>query len=259
MDPIAINLGFAVITWYAIFIVTGMLLGITIATKEAPKHNLAPKLLEDYIFWVLISGFAGARIWYVVFSLPLYMSNPLQIFAVWNGGLAIHGGILGGLLYTIYFCKKNQIELFKLSDLAVTGLILAQSLGRWGNFMNSEAHGGATSYEFLKNTLHLPDFIVNGMYINGIYYHPTFLYESIWNLTGFALMMLILRKKWRYSYGKLTAFYFMWYGFIRIFIEQMRTDALMLGPIKVAQFTSLCMVLGGLILFIVINRREKND
>ncbi len=258
MNPIAIDLGVVVITWYAIFIVTGMLIAITIATKEAKKHNIDAKLLEDYMFWVLLSGFAGARIWYVVFSLSHYLSNPMQIFAIWNGGLAIHGGILAGLLYTMYFCRKHNIYIFKLSDLAIPGLLLAQSLGRWGNFMNSEAHGGETSYEFLKNTLHLPDFIVNGMYINGVYYHPTFLYESLWNLTGFLIVMLYLRKKWRFSYGKITAFYFMWYGFIRTFIEVMRTDALMFGPIKVAQLTSICMFIAGLVLFVLINRREND-
>lgn len=211
MNPIALNLGFAVITWYALFIVTGMLIGIAIATKEAKKHSINPKMLEDYIFWVLIAGFSGARIWYVVFSFSQYVNDPLQIFAIWNGGLAIHGGILGGLLYTIYFCRKNNINIFHLSDLAIPGLLIAQSIGRWGNFMNSEAHGTPSTYEFLKNTLHLPDFIVNGMYIDGIYYHPTFLYESIWNFIGFLLVMLFIRKRVRFSYGKLTAFYLMWY------------------------------------------------
>ncbi len=259
MDPIALDLGIVVITWYALFIVTGMIVGLSIATKEAKKHNIDAKLLEDFMFWVLICGFIGARTWYVLFSLPYYLPQPLQIFAIWNGGLAIHGGILGGLLYTIYFCKKHNIYVFKLSDIAIPGLLFAQSLGRWGNFMNSEAHGGQTTYEFLKNTMHLPDFIVNGMYIDGVYYQPTFLYESIWNITGFLILMLVLRKKWRFDYGKITAFYFMWYGFIRVFIEQMRTDALMFGPIKIAQLTSLCMFIGGIILFVMISRRNKND
>lgn len=258
MNPIALDLGFVTITWYALFIVTGMLIGINIAQKEAVKHKISKELLEDYIFYVILSGFVGARVWYVLFSLGYYISKPAEIIAIWHGGLAIHGGLVGGLIYTLYFCKKNNVKIFELSDLAAPSLLVAQSLGRFGNFMNSEAHGGVTTRDFLSNTLHLPDFIVNGMYIDGNYYQPTFLYESIWNIIGFALVMLVLRKRWRYSYGKITAFYLMWYGFIRIFIEMMRTDALMLGPIRVAELTSFIMFISGVYIMTKLIRRSND-
>ncbi len=258
MNPIALNLGFVTITWYAIFIVLGMLIGIYIAKKEALKHKIDTELLEDYVFYAILSGFLGARIWYVLFSLNYYLANPGEIIAIWHGGLAIHGGLVGGLIYTIYFCKKNNVKIFELSDLAVPSLLIAQSLGRIGNFMNSEAHGGVTTKDFLSNTLHLPDFIVNGMYISGNYYQPTFLYESAWNISGFILIMLVLRKKWRYSYGKITAFYLMWYGFIRTFIEMMRTDALMLGPIRIAELTSFVMFISGVYIMAKLIRRSND-
>ncbi len=258
MNPVALNLGFVTVTWYAIFIVSGMIIGIYIAQKEALKHKIERNLLEDYIFYVILSGLLGARIWYVLFSLGYYSANPAEIIAVWHGGLAIHGGLVGGLLYTLYFCKKNAIKIFELSDLAVPSLLIAQSIGRFGNFMNSEAHGGITTRDFLSGTLHLPDFIVNGMYIDGSYYQPTFLYESVWNIIGFTLIMLVLRKRWRYSYGKITAFYLMWYGFIRFFIEMMRTDALMLGPIKVAEFTSFVMFIAGVYIMTKLIRRSND-
>ncbi len=258
MDPILIDLGFIVITWYAFLIVLGMLIGIILFFKEAKKHYLDLEVLYDLVFYTLIFGIVGARIWYVIFAIDDYIGKFWQVFAIWNGGLAIHGGIIGGLLTIIYFSHKYNLHKLLILDLAVPSLLLAQSIGRWGNFINQEAHGGQTTYEFLHNILHLPQFIVQGMNIDGIYYHPTFLYESIWNFMGF-LITLILRKKFRYNYGILTGFYLIWYGTIRFFIEQMRTDALLLGEIKVAQLTSLIMFIVGIILLIIIYKRRKNE
>ncbi len=256
MNPIALDLGVITITWYAVFIVTGMLIGLQIAVKEAPRHGITKDQIYDYAFYAILFGFLGARTWYVLFDLPMYLSNPTEIIKIWHGGLAIHGGLIGAGLYTIYYCRKNAIKLFKITDIAIPGLLLAQALGRYGNFMNSEAHGPATTYEFLKNTMHLPMFIVNGMHIDGVYYQPTFFYESTWNLIGAILVLIMIRPKWRYQYGKITAFYLIWYGFIRTFIEQMRTDALMFGPIRVAQLTSIIMVIAGIIL--LVNLRKEN-
>ncbi len=258
MNPIAIDLGIVTITWYAIFIVSGMLIGIAIAVREGKLHNIDKELIYDYAFYAVLFGFLGARTWYVLFELPVYLADPSEIIKIWHGGLAIHGGLIGAGIYTIYFCRKNNIYLFKISDIAIPGLLFSQSLGRFGNFMNSEAHGTETTYEFLKNTLRLPDFIVNGMYINEVYYHPTFLYESIWNFIGMIIILVLLRPKWRYQYGKITAFYLIWYGFIRTLIEQMRTDALMFGAIRVAQLTSIIMVIVGITLLIKF-RKEKNE
>ncbi len=258
MDPIALQLGPISITWYALFIVTGLLIGTYIGAKEAIKHNIKEEKFYDMLFYLLIFSFLGARIWYVVFEGNYYMQNPSEIIKIWHGGLAIHGGIVGGASYLLYFAKKNNIKPLILTDIAAPSLILGQAIGRWGNFMNSEAHGGVTTKSFLQDTLHLPDFIVNGMNINGTYYHPTFLYESVWNIIGFIIIMLVIRPKFRNKYGIVTGFYLMWYGFIRTFIEAMRTDALMWGPIKVAQATSIGMFVLGLILIIKL-KGEKSE
>lgn len=259
MKPIALDFGVFTVRWYAIFIVTGIILGTLLAKSEAKRHNLDDELLMDYIFYVIIWGFIGARIWYVIFSFDYYSTHVSEILQIWHGGLAIHGGLLGGLLYTIYFTKRNNINILLMSDLAAPSLLLAQSIGRFGNFMNSEAHGPATSRQFLSSVLHLPDFIVQGMDIDGIYYQPTFLYESLWNIIGFLIITLFLRKRYRNKYGQLTAFYLIWYGFIRFFIEFLRTDALMFGSIRVAQVASLIMILTGLIIIWNNRHSKKNE
>lgn len=248
MNPIALDFGVITIRWYALFIVAGIILGTLLAKHEIKNHNLDTELFLDYIFYVIIWGFIGARTWYVIFSFSYYRIHVNEILQIWHGGLAIHGGLLGGLIYTIYFTKKNNISLFLMSDLAAPSLLLAQSIGRFGNFMNSEAHGPATSEKFLRSVLHLPDFIVQGMKIEGIYYQPTFLYESLWNFIGFLIIIILLRKKYRYNYGQLTAFYLIWYGFIRFFIEFLRTDALTFGSIRVAQVASILMFITGVII-----------
>ncbi len=260
MDKTIIDFGFINITWYAFlivlsFIIAAVMVGNNKKVKECFKNK---DVLYDYYFWLILFSIIGARVWYVLFSLDMY-SNPLQIFAIWNGGLAIHGGILGGLLYTIYFANKNLIKTTILTDAIVPFLLLGQAIGRWGNFINQEAHGPATTYEFLKNTLHLPDFIVNQMNIGGVYYQPTFLYESIWNFTGFLIIILILNKLWKNKDGYITSFYLLWYGFIRFFIEQLRTDALTIFNIKVAELSSFLMFFAGILLFIYFYKENKKN
>ncbi len=259
MNPIAMQLGPISITWYALFIVSGLLIGSYIGARESIKHNLKEEDFYDMLFYLMIFSFIGARTWYVLFDGNFYLQHPAEIIKIWNGGLAIHGGIVGGASYLVYYARKRMINPLTLTDIAAPSLLLGQAIGRWGNFMNSEAHGGPTTKAFLQDTLHLPDFIVNGMHIDGIYYHPTFLYESVWNLIGFILMMTLIRPKFRNRYGIITGCYLMWYGFIRFFIEMMRTDALMFGPIKVAQMTSLAMFIGGLILIIMKAKGETNE
>src|SRR5699024_9708456 len=138
----------------------------------------------------------------------------------WHGGLAIHGGILGGLLYLWYYSKKHKLNLLKLLDILVVGLIIGQAIGRWGNFFNSEAYGYVTSYGYLKS-LYIPEFIIRGMYINGDYYMPTFFFESVWNVIGFIILLLIRKFYKNLKTGQLMGFYMMWYSFIRFIIEGM--------------------------------------
>ncbi len=246
MNPILVSIGPIDIYWYSLTMLLAILVGSYIFLKAAKKEGYEENFLSNLIFYGAIFGILGARIYYVIFNLNYYLQNPLEIIAIWNGGLAIHGAIIGGAAWFIYYAKKNKKNFLKLFDLAVPALILAQAIGRWGNFFNSEAHGPAVSQETLEN-LNVPDFIINGMNINGIYYHPTFYYESIWNIIGF-VVLIILRKKLKLKTGQLTGIYFMWYSFIRFFIESLRTDSLMLGPIKVAQLVSVLLFLLGLYL-----------
>lgn len=260
MNKYLINLGFINITWYAFFIVLSILLGSTLLFKNKKlKQFLTYKDIEDYLFYLIIFSIIGARTWYVLFSYDYYISNPLDIVAIWKGGLAIHGGLVGGLLYNIYYAQKKQLNIFLLTDALILPLLLGQTLGRWGNFINQEAYGPATTFGFLKNTLHLPDFIVNQMNISGVYYHPTFLYESIWNLFGFFIVLLILNPLFKNKYGYITSFYLIWYGFIRTFIEQLRQDALMFGNIKIAQFTSICMFFTGILIIIFLIYKDRKE
>ncbi len=256
MNKIMINIGPINITWYAFFIVMSMIIGLFIVknNKNIKKEFIKKDQIFDLFFGVIVSAIIGARIWYVIFSFDLYINNLFQIFAIWNGGLAIHGGIIGGLLYIIYYSKKNAINFLTITDAIIPALLLGQSIGRWGNFVNQEAHGPKTTYEFLKNTLHLPDFIVNGMNINGVYYQPTFLYESIWNFIGFLIVVLILNKIWSNKIGYISSFYLIWYGTIRFFIEILRTDALMFFNIKIAQLTSFVMIVIGVIAFFIFRK-----
>ena len=255
MNPVAIDLGFLKITWYSLFILTGIFLAYIIIIKEARRKCVDTSFVSNLIFWCVIFGILGARIYYVIFNLNYYLAYPSEIIKIWNGGLAIHGGIIGGLICLIICCNKNNINKLLMLDISLPGVILAQAIGRWGNFFNSEAHGGAISKAFLK-LLHLPKFVINGMNINGTYYHPTFLYESFFCLIGFVIMILFRRNK-RLKEGNITSFYLIWYGLIRFFIESLRTDSLMLGNLKVAQIISVIMILSGIILLII--KRKKHQ
>ena len=175
---------------------------------------------------------------------------------IWKGGLAIHGGIIATLIFLILYSKKKKINTLLLLDVIVVGLIIAQSIGRWGNFFNGEAYGRITTLSNLKS-LHLPKFIINGMYINGSYREPTFLYESIFSLMGF-IVMLTVRKLKKLKVGNLTSIYLIWYGIERLFIEQLRSDSLMLGPIKVAQLVSAIAIIAGIIILIK-ETKKGND
>lgn len=252
MNPIAINLGTISIYWYSITMLLAILVGSYLFIKTAKRKGYDEQFLTNLIFYGAIFGIIGARIYYVVFNMSYYANNPLEIFAIWNGGLAIHGAIIGGGTWFIYYCKKNHKNVLKIFDLAVPSLILAQAIGRWGNFFNGEAHGPEVAKQTLEN-MHLPNFIIDGMYIEDKYYHPTFLYESIWNFLGF-ILLIILRKKLKLKTGVLTGIYFMWYSLCRFFIETLRTDSLMLGPIKVAQLISVILFLLGLLL--VVRKRK---
>lgn len=257
MEKVALDLGPIQIYWYSIFIFIGMLVACFLIYKEAKKRGIDEDFLVNLSFNTIIIGIIGARLYYVLFNLSYYLDNPVEIFQIWNGGLAIHGGIIAGLLFIIYYCKKHEVNLWKMLDIIVVGLIVAQAIGRWGNFFNSEAYGPITTAAELKS-LGIPQFIINGMYILGDYRQPTFFYESIWCFFGF-LAMLIIRKYKYLKVGQLTSFYLVWYGIIRFIIEAMRTDSLMLGPIKMAQLVSIIFIISGIIIFIKSTKGKQKE
>lgn len=249
-----INLGFISIHLYSIALFIAMLVGGTLVIKETKKQNIEEDIITNLLFYMIIFGIIGARIYFVIFHLDYYLNHPLDIFKIWEGGLAIHGGIIAGLICIYFYSKKYNIKLLKILDILVVGLILAQAIGRWGNFFNKEAHGPETTLDFL-NSFCLPDFIVNGMYIDGTYYIPTFLIESILCLIGFVILLLI-RKNKNLKIGILTSFYLVWYGVIRFFIESLRTDSLMFFSFKIAQIVSIVMIVIGIVIMI---KSRKND
>lgn len=255
MNPVLYDFGFFQLRWYSVFILIGVIIAIIYCKLESKKFNISWDFFFNMAFWTIIIGFIGARLYYVLFNFSEYSSNPLSILKVWEGGLAIHGGIIFGGITMLLYCKKYEARVLRMTDIAVVPLILAQALGRWGNFFNGEAHGAATTLEKLQD-LHIPNFIIKGMNIGGVYYTPTFLYESIWCLIGFIILLILKRLKY-VKVGHLTCFYMMWYSVGRFFIEMMRTDSLMLGGFKMAQIVSIVIFIIGLLILMILSRKTK--
>ena len=262
MNPIAIKVGPLEMRWYAILILTGFLIGIYLVKKESKKLNIDKSRIIDLCFYLIIVSIIGARIYYCLFEYNNYKDNPIDIFKIWEGGLAIHGGIISGIIFTYFYSKKYKINILKLTDIIAPALILGQAIGRWGNFFNGEAFGPATTLQALKN-MHLPNFIIDGMYLYSstdhiyAYRQPTFLYESLWCILGFIILLIIRRHK-KIKIGMITATYFIVYGVERLFVESLRQDSLMLFNIKVAQIISLIMIIIGIILLIYSLKKSKN-
>ena len=248
MNPILVDLGFVQIYWYSLMLFFGFLLGGYLLLREARRFLIPDEFIINMFFYTIPIAIVGARLYYVLFSWDMYASNPIDILKVWEGGLAIHGGVLFGLIFVIFYSKKHGYSIVKIMDMASVGLIVGQIIGRWGNFFNQEAHGPATTLETLKS-YHLPNFVIEGMNIDGTYYHPTFLYESLWNLVGLIIMLIIRRTK-KVKVGQICGFYMIWYGIGRYLIESLRTDALMFGEFKIAQLVSMLLVIVGLIFVI---------
>ncbi|HDE5129867.1 TPA: prolipoprotein diacylglyceryl transferase [Staphylococcus aureus] len=252
IDPVAFNLGPLSVRWYGIIIAVGILLGYFVAQRALVKAGLHKDTLVDIIFYSALFGFIVARIYFVIFQWPYYAENPGEIIKIWHGGIAIHGGLIGGFIAGVIVCKVKNLNPFQIGDIVAPSIILAQGIGRWGNFMNHEAHGGPVSRAFLEQ-LHLPNFIIENMYINGQYYHPTFLYESIWDVTGFIILVNIRKHL---KLGETFFLYLTWYSIGRFFIEGLRTDSLMLtSNIRVAQLVSILLIL--ISISLIVYRRIK--
>ena len=254
MNRVAFNIFGFNVYYYSLCILLGVVVAYILITREGKKQGLPKEFISDLIFYTLIIGILGARVYYCVFNLDYYLANPSEILKIYNGGLAIHGGVIAGLIFVYFYTKKKNVSFIKILDIVAPAVIIAQSFGRWGNFFNQEAHGGITTYQNLKN-MHIPEFIINGMHIEGKYYYPTFFFESIWCLIGFIILM-IARKNKNLRKGFQIGFYFIWYGIGRFFIEALRTDSLMFFGLKIAQIVSLIGIIIGIII-IVTNRNKK--
>jgi|SRR5574344_114009 phosphatidylglycerol:prolipoprotein diacylglycerol transferase len=255
MNPIIVSIGNFDLRWYSVLMLIAVIIGIYLIEREAIRFNVKKDFMFNMAFWAIIFGFLGARIYYVIFNFSSYSDNLIDIFKIWNGGLAIHGGIIAALLTIIVYCKKYNVRVIRYLDFIVVPLLLSQAIGRWGNFFNSEAHGVATTLEHLE-ALHLPTFIIKGMKIEGVYYTPTFLYESIACFILFIIFIIVRRSKYL-KVGTMTALYLIGYGVIRFFIEMSRTDALMIGAFKIAQIVSIIMVTIGIVILMINARKSK--
>lgn len=257
MNPVLVQLGPITLYWYTIMVLIGFLLGGALAFHEAKKYNIGEEFMTNLFFYLIPISIIGARLYYVLFNLDYYLANPINIFKIWEGGLAIHGGLLFGFIFLYIYSKKNKVNWIRLLDILVVSVAIGQAIGRWGNFFNGEAHGAITSLETLKSW-HLPQFIIDGMYIGGVYYVPTFLIESIWCFILF-IILSIIRKIKNIKIGQISCLYLILYGFERFFVESMRTDSLMLLNFKVAQIVSIIMILIGIICLIKISFSSSSN
>ncbi len=255
MNRVAFSIFNVDIYYYSLFILTGIIIAYFLIKFETKKHNIDFNIVSNLLFYTIIIGILGARVYYVIFNISYYANNLLEIINIRNGGLAIHGGIISAIIFIYYYTKKHNLNFIRILDIFAPGVIIAQAIGRWGNFFNQEAYGKAVTVSKLYK-LHIPKFIINGMKIDGIYYYPTFYFESIWCIIGF-IIMIFLRKYKNLKLGTLTGFYLMFYSFGRFFIETLRVDSLMLFNIKMAQFVSVIGFITGLIIIIISNKSKE--
>lgn len=225
IDPVAFQLGPISVHWYGIILGLGACVGLLLAIREGKRFQIAPDFFMDLLLIGVPSAIIGARLYYVIFEWEDYQNRLMDVFKIWEGGIAIHGALIGAIIAAVIYVRFKGYNFWRIADICAPSLIAGQMIGRWGNFINQEAHGGPVSEEFLRSTLHLPDFIVNHMYIDTAFYHPTFLYESAWNFLGL-LLLFVLRRQAFLRAGELFLSYFIWYSIGRFFIEGLRTDSL---------------------------------
>jgi len=242
---IAFSIGPIDVRWYGLIITSAVLIGYAIAYWRVKSRGQDTEHLTNILIIALVSAIIGARLYYVLFSFSDYVSNPAEIFAIWHGGLAIHGALIGGILSTVLYTRYYGLNFWLWADLMIPSMILGQAIGRWGNYMNQEAFGSPTS---LPWAIYISPARRPAEFVGFSHFHPTFLYESIWNLLGFALLMYLshrqrLRPK-SWPTGSLLLVYGIYYSVGRGMIEGLRTDSLMLGPIRVAQLISVIIVVG---------------
>ncbi|TMV50967.1 prolipoprotein diacylglyceryl transferase [Paenibacillus mesophilus] len=282
LDPIAFSLGPISVHWYGIILGSAALVGLWLAVMEGKRFGISPDFFMDLLLIGVPSAIIGARLYYVAFKWDAYKNNLLEIFQIWHGGIAIYGALIGAIIAGYIYFRRKGYNFWRIVDICAPSLIVGQMIGRWGNFVNQEAHGGPVSESFLRDTLHLPNWITDQMYIDGQFYHPTFLYESLWNLVGLLLLFWLRRRPFLRS-GELFFSYFIWYSIGRFFIEGLRTDSLAFtapswfaslinalwspmnlvfeagsmdyGNVRISQLLAILIIIAAVILIIV--RRKK--
>ncbi|RED55353.1 prolipoprotein diacylglyceryl transferase [Cohnella lupini] len=284
LDPIAFTLGPLTVHWYGITLGLAALAGLLIAVQEGKRFGLSPDFFLDLMLYGVPSSIIVARLYYVGFKWGYYKDHPGEIIQIWNGGIAIYGALIGALLCGFFYIRAKGFDFWRIVDICAPSLLIGQMIGRWGNFINQEAYGGEVERSFLSDTLHIPSFIVNQMNVQGVYHHPTFLYESLWSLLGLVILFIIRRRNFLRA-GELFFCYIIWYSIGRFFIEALRTDSLAFkgpqwlvdllsalwspmkglfeqgylnpdeGNIRISQFLALMIIVGGII--IVVVRRQS--
>ncbi len=237
IDPVFFSIGsFISVRWYGLILGTGALVGLLLAIREGKRFGIPQEFFMDLLLLGVPSAIIGARIYFVAFTWDQYKDNFWDVFKIWEGGIAIYGALIGAIICAVIMVRRRGYNFWRIADICAPSLLVGQMIGRWGNFVNQEAYGGPTTEAFLREYLHLPAFIVNQMNIDGVFHHPTFLYESLWNLVGLLLLFVLRRRKFLRA-GELFLSYFIWYSIGRFFIEALRTDSLAFkGPAWLASF-----------------------
>ncbi|MHB9094265.1 MAG: prolipoprotein diacylglyceryl transferase [Eubacteriales bacterium] len=239
VDPVAFNIGPAQVRWYGILMAVAVLIGTSLARKESMRKGIDPEKILNMVIIIAPLSWLGARIYYVAFNWPVYRNDPAEIFKIWHGGLAIHGGLITAVILGYFYTRRNHLNFWEVGDLIAPSFILGQAIGRWGNFFNQEAYGYATNLPW-------------AMYIGGAYRHPTFLYESLWDF-GVFLFLMWYRRKNKTIAGNVLLTYLFLYSVGRFIVEGFRTDSLMLGPLRAAQVASLLIMIVSSLIFIFRN------
>ena len=257
--PILWEFGNITFRWYGFLIASAVLIGVTISQYLGKYRDFDPDLISDLVIWLVIGAIPCARIYYVIFQWQEYSQRPEDIIAIWQGGIAIHGAIIGGVIAGLLFAKLNRLSFWSIADIVAPSLILGQAIGRWGNFFNSEAFGRPTD---LPWKLYIPPYHRPLDYVNYEFFHPTFLYESLWNIGIFAILISIfffgLKYKEQFKKGTIFCVYLIGYSLGRVWIEGFRTDSLMLGYIRVAQLISLGLISIGVLGLVWLYLKKKS-
>ena len=267
IDEVAFTLFGRPVAWYGILITCGMILAVLYALHICKFEGISSDDIIDFAFVVIVCGVLGARLYYVIFKWDSYVVTDAQNFlmniwetlknvvAVWEGGLAIYGGIIAGILTALVYARKRKLKFIKLLDILAPCVWIGQVIGRWGNFINMEAYGGETTLPWRMGLLY--SYLDNGVWDVEKYVHPTFLYESLWNLTALVLVLIFYKKK-KFD-GQICSIYFMWYGFGRMLIEGLRTDSLMLGNLRISQGVGFVSLILGIVLTIVFVKKHQSS